>query len=131
MLRKDDSSMSIAKKDRFINTNLRLALTFQGREVSFPPEAFYYEGNEYIILGKSNKDDLIPINVTDIEMQKIVTMGELGQYICTNIAGDIFDACIYRGEDGEHAFLLAIRTREKPEKQKGAQTTTGKTEDGE
>jgi hypothetical protein len=99
--------MAIAKKDRFITKDLKQKIS-----PSFPPETFKYKIWEMTILGKSNKDDLMPVNVDTAEMQRIVTLGNLDQYICTNQVGDIFDAAIYKGEDGA-AYLYGIMTREK------------------
>lgn len=106
--------MAVPKKDRFVDTGLKIAV---GNVDDFPPETFKYRDFEFTVLGLSNKDDLIPVNVDNLEMQKIVTLGNLGQYICTNQVGDIFDACFYKGED-DNIYLYAIRTREKPEKPK-------------
>lgn len=105
--------MAIAKKDLFVDTNLKIAI---GSTEDFPPENFYYKDMEFIVLGRSNKSDLIPVNVTDIEMQKIVTLGGLSEFICTDNAGNIYEACFYK--QGGSIWLYAIGTREKPEKPK-------------
>ena len=117
--RKDDI-MSIAKKDRFIDTNLRVVI---GSTEQFPPDSFKFNGEEYIVLGRSNKDDLIPINVDNIELQEILTLGGLSQFICTDDKGNIFDVCLYKHQ-GE-TVLFAIRTRERPDKPKKQKDNAG------
>lgn len=105
--------MPIAKKDRFMDTNLRIVI---GDSEHFPPETFFYNDQEFIVLGSSNKQNLIPVNIDNTELQQIVTFGGLSQFICTDASGNIYDACFYK--QGNQTMLFAISTREKPEKAK-------------
>lgn len=110
--------MPIAKKDRFMKTDLKIPVGDVG---AFPPDRFCFEEQEFDVLGKSNKETLIPTNINSLEMQEIVTYGNLGQYICTDQQGNLHDVCFYKGvrpEEKDKVFLYAIMTREKPEKQK-------------
>lgn len=102
------------KKDRFIDTGLYIKV---GQSDTFPVESFNYKNLELVLLGSSNKDDLIPVNIESIEMQKIVTFGNLKQFIYVDQTGEIYDVCLYHDKDN-NIYLYAIRTREKPEKKK-------------
>lgn len=105
--------MAIAAKDRFLTMGLSIVI---GSAEDFPPTQFKYEGEEYAVLGVSNKTTLIPVNVTNIELQEILTLCELTQYVCSNQIGDLFEASFYK-KDG-NTILFGFGTREKPEKKK-------------
>ena len=111
--------MSIAKKDRFINRNLKDVLDTEG-DVTFPPEKVNYAANEGLLrlslLGSSNKDDLAPVNIDTFDLQKAATYGHMGQFVYANENGDFYDLYIYKNEV-EEIILYSIRTRQLPDKE--------------
>jgi hypothetical protein len=106
--------MSIQSKDRFVENNLRFQL---GNVDSFPPPVLTYapKNLELFLLGESNKNDLMPINIDTLEMQAVVTYGAIKQCIYTAESGDLYDVCVYKNKENE-IFIYGIRTRQLPEK---------------
>lgn len=99
--------MAIAKKDRFVHSDIKRLVKMNEE---FPPENFNYNELVLTVLGRSNKDDLFPASVNDIELQKAMTYGKMEQLICVSEQGDMYDACLYQLDNS--IFLYAIRTRE-------------------
>lgn len=106
--------MGVAGKDRFIKTNIKVLID---RSNAFPPLMFNYEGSEFTVLGLSNKEDLMPVNIETAELQRVVTYGYIKQFICSADNGDLYDACLYRNETG-NTYIYGIRTRKLPDKPK-------------
>lgn len=106
--------MSIAKKDRFIQSNLKIPVDSGG---VFPPPEITYQSLRLHNLGTSNKSDLLPVNIDTMELQRAVTYGAIGQFIFSATNGDLYDACLYINEDKE-VFIYGIRTRQMPDKPK-------------
>lgn len=104
--------MSIAKKDRFVKTNLKQVIESGGGEI-FPPEKINYEGKRLSLLGMSNKDDLAPITMDSHELRWAATYGRMGQYIYANENGDLYDLYLYQDETRD-VILHGIRTRQLP-----------------
>jgi hypothetical protein len=107
--------MSVAKKERFIRTNLRILID-TGGDNTFPPERVNYEDKRLSLLGASNKDDLAPVTIDTLELQKAATYGQMGQFVYVNENGDFYDLFLYKDEI-EEIILYGIRTRQLPEKE--------------
>lgn len=106
--------MSIPKKDRFMIKDLEEVIS-EGGDV-FPPESIKLANiGKLSLLGKSNKTDLEPSNISTAGLQQATITGKMGQFVFTNDAGDLFDIYLYENELGE-VILFGKRTRELPEK---------------
>jgi hypothetical protein len=104
--------MGVPAKERFSHRPQDL---FLGRFNNFPPEYVTYQDVRMCLLGESNKKDLIPASIEDVEILKAITnQGEMGQYIYSDVTtGNLYDACMYRNANDE-AYVYSIRTRELP-----------------
>jgi len=81
---------------------------------NFPPEEFYInypkKEKKFMLLGVSNKEDLIPVSIDTEELVRAVTFGHIRQYIYTGADGDLYDICIYKDERGEcHVYDIRHR----------------------
>lgn len=101
------------KKDRFIHVEMKVLIDTD----IFPPETFTYETMIMTLLGKSNKSDLIPINITDNDLIKAIMHGGMVQFIYTSNSGDLYDICLYKCQDSK-VYMYGIRSRQKPDKKK-------------
>lgn len=101
--------MAIAKKDRFINKDMGLEITLCSP--SFPPAEVEIPSVEskLILLGKSNKTDLMPTENLD-DLQYSFQTGNIGQFIYTSKNGDLYELCMYVDEV-EKTILQGVRTR--------------------
>ncbi|MCX8074152.1 MAG: hypothetical protein N2749_01010 [Clostridia bacterium] len=106
--------MSVAKKDRFVKTNLK-EIVESGQ--IFPPEKINYEDKRLTLLGISNKNDLAPVTIDSYDLQRAATFGEMGQFVYVNENGDFYDLFLYQDEI-KQTILYGIRTRQLPDKTK-------------
>ena len=105
--------MSIPNKLRFSKIDVNFLIN-TSEDI---PTEFIFENKEYSVLGISNKQDLIPVNLTDQKLQKAAIYGSLHQYIAESEDADLYDVVIYQTGDNKN-YLYGIRTRQKPDKEK-------------
>jgi hypothetical protein len=113
--------MAVQGKDRFVENNINVLLPGIKQ---FPPDTLKYGANktELFCLGKSNKTDLMPVNISSIDLQRAVTFGGIGQYIYSAANGDLYDICLYTTAEQE-IYIYGIRTRQLPDKTKTKKAT--------
>lgn len=94
--------MAIAKKDKFITKGIEVVVCEDSN--IFPPKLITYNNIKLMLLGRSNKSDLIN------ETPQYERSDKKGQFIYTNETGDTFDLCVYT-DYTERVILTGIRTR--------------------
>lgn len=94
--------MAIAKKDKFITKEIEVIISEDSNV--FPPKLVTYNNFKLMLLGRSNKTDLIE------ETPQYERSENKGQFIYTNETGDTFDLSMY-SDYTERVILTGIRTR--------------------
>lgn len=100
--------MAIAKKDRFLNRNICITLKSSGD--IFPLKEFDFKGIKLMLLGVSNKSDLDVEDEGNRELLYASSIGRRGQFIYTDLKGNLYDSYIYEDTVGNN-ILLGIKTR--------------------